>query len=85
MIVTAEQVRGAELAISDIVLLGHRREIDIAERVLSDISTNSGGSLQPLMEALRASLRDELRLEKVGTSITHLRWSPTNLESQRTD
>jgi hypothetical protein len=77
--VTPEQVRAAEIAISDIVLLGHRREIEIAEEVLSEISANSGGSVLPLARALRASLRRELKLERVDTIITAFRWSPTNL------
>ena len=79
--VTPEQVRGAEIAISDIVLLGHRREIEVAEEVLSEISANSGGSILPLARALRASLRRELKLEHVDTVITSFRWSPTNLTS----
>lgn len=40
--------------------LGYRCEIAMAEHVLSEVSTKSGGSPWPLMEALRASLRDEL-------------------------
>jgi hypothetical protein len=78
--VTSEQVRGMEIAISDIVLLGHGPEIAMAERVLAEISSGSGGSLQPLMNALRASLRNELRLESINTKITALRWSPANLK-----
>jgi hypothetical protein len=76
--VTLEQVRGAEVAVSDIVLLGHRREIEVAEEVLSEIAENGGGSVLPLVRALRASLRSELKLERVETRITSLRWTPTN-------
>jgi hypothetical protein len=76
--VTPEQVRGAEIAVSDIVLLGHRREIEVAEEVLTAISKNGGGSVLPLVKALRASLRSELNLERVDTPITSLRWTPTN-------
>lgn len=76
--VTLEQVRGAEVAVSDIVLLGHRREIEVAEEVLSEIAENGGGSVLPLVQALRASLRSELKLERVETRITSLRWTPTN-------
>jgi hypothetical protein len=77
--VTPEQVRGAEVAVSDIVLLGHRREIKVAEEVLSEIAQNSGGSVLPLVRALRSSLRNELKLERVDTLITSLRLTPTNL------
>lgn len=53
-----------ETAISDIILLGQRAEVEAAEQFAVRISADpEGAELGPLLRELRASLRRELALD----------------------
>ena len=71
---------GMESAVSDIVLLGDRTEIETAEAVLTEMHECGSGSVKPLVRALRTSLRKELQIETLDTVVDYMRFSPTNLE-----
>ncbi len=51
-----------ESALADIQLLGNKDQIDLLMRFLSDFN-NGGASINPLLEMIRAHLRDELGLK----------------------
>ncbi|AZZ56226.1 hypothetical protein [Rathayibacter iranicus] len=76
--VTREQVQAAEDAVIDIVLLGKREEIQAVETI-QNTGNEEGFNLKPIMDALRKSLREELRLPTVEAKAVYLRWAPANL------
>ena len=53
-----------ESALSDIILLGGHKEIEAAQDFMKEMNEGDGGSLNPVIEALRNSLRSELGLEQ---------------------
>lgn len=58
-----ERIAGLEGALADIVLLGEPVEIEAAREVMLDMAKGQGGAdLDPVIEALRASLREEIGL-----------------------
>lgn len=54
-----------EAAIADIMLLGGRAEIEAAHRFEVEFAETGGASLDPVIRALRDSLRSELGMEVV--------------------
>jgi hypothetical protein len=56
--------RALEKAISDIQLFGDAKLINLADKFARDFASRNA-DVAPLLEALRSSLRDELRLAKV--------------------
>lgn len=60
-----EQRDGLESALSDVVLLGERAEIDAAQQFMRQMADQKGADLEPLLQALRRSLRTELGLRDV--------------------
>lgn len=60
-----EQRDGLESALSDVVLLGERAEIDAARQFMRQMADQKGADLEPLLQALRRSLRTELGLRDV--------------------
>ncbi|PPG67978.1 hypothetical protein C5C16_08380 [Rathayibacter rathayi] len=76
--VTREQIQAAEDAVIDIVLLGKCEEIRAVETI-QNTGNKEGFRLKPVMDALRDSLRKELRLPPVETKAVYLRWAPANL------
>ncbi|MDQ1294494.1 MAG: hypothetical protein QG608_2377 [Actinomycetota bacterium] len=53
-----------EAAVNDVMLLGQQKEVEAAHRLLLALRDGSGTDLEPLLEALRTSLREELALDK---------------------
>lgn len=60
-----------ESALSDIVLLGKHEEIEAACNFMKDMSKGKGGTLDPVIESLRNSLRRELGLEQTALPKPH--------------
>lgn len=54
-----------ESAIADIQLLGTQKQIVLAQKIATEISTNGTGYTLDILTELRADLRKELGLEKV--------------------
>lgn len=54
-----------ESALADIMLLGGAAEIEATERFQREFVEGGGASLVPVIEALRASLRNELGIEAI--------------------
>lgn len=53
-----------ESALSDIILLGGHKEIEAAQDFMKEMNEGNSGSLDPVIETLRNSLRSELGLEQ---------------------
>jgi hypothetical protein len=59
---SAEHAKGLEGAISDVMLLGDRAEVDAAREFIVEFARSGRGDLERLLTALRSSLRRELNL-----------------------
>lgn len=53
-----------ESALSDIILLGGHKEIEATQDFMKEMNEGNSGSLDPVIETLRNSLRSELGLEQ---------------------
>lgn len=63
---TQEQCDGLESAISDIILLGEKAEVGAAEYFMRQMGSGQGSAdIEPVLNALRDSLRKELKLSNV--------------------
>lgn len=60
------QTASLENAISDIMLLGQETEVEAARQFIVALSQDGNADLDPLLIALRNSLRDELNLDKTA-------------------
>ncbi|CEP26437.1 Putative uncharacterized protein [Propionibacterium freudenreichii subsp. freudenreichii] len=61
---SADHQRGLESAVSDIMLLGQKAEVDAAREFLVAFARDGNADLDELLAELRSSLRDELNLDK---------------------
>ncbi|MFZ5872514.1 MAG: hypothetical protein ACOYXW_18570 [Actinomycetota bacterium] len=59
----AEQTDGLETALTDIMLLGERAEVEAASEFIRCMGQGEPTNLDEVLEALRDSLRSELRLD----------------------
>ena len=64
-----------EKAIADIQLFGTAKQVSLAQQFSVGFAKNGAHSLDELLADLRGDLREELGLEKVGSSIKYLRIS----------
>lgn len=64
-ILTREHRDDLEAALSDIMLLGGQAEIDAASAFMVEFAEKKEGELEPVIFALRKSLRDEIGLNDV--------------------
>ena len=64
--ISKEQIDGLEAALGDVMLLGEAEEIVAARTFVVEMSKNHGAELDPLIQALRTSLRRELELGEVA-------------------
>ncbi len=64
-----DRVEYLERPIADIQLFGTARQIEIALEFANDIVANRASDLQGVLEELRNSLREELKMEKVPSGI----------------
>lgn len=62
---TVEQKAALEAALSDVMLLGSADEVGRAREFVAAMAQRQGADLEPLIEALRASLREEIGLADV--------------------
>ena len=53
-----------ESALSDIILLGGHKEIEATQDFMKEMNEGNSGSIDPVIETLRNSLRSELGLEQ---------------------
>ena len=63
-----------ESAIADIQLLGSPQQADLARRFALDMARHHTAPLDPLVNDLRDSLRQELQLPEVRETVTYLRF-----------
>ena len=63
-----------ESAIADIQLLGSPQQADLARQFAIDMAQNHTAPLDPLVNDLRDSLREELELSAVRENVTYLRF-----------
>ncbi|WP_237224641.1 hypothetical protein [Rothia nasisuis] len=64
-ILSDDQCKGLETALSDIVLLGERAEVGVVQQFMQQMANkqeSESADLEPLLDALRNSFRAELRL-----------------------
>lgn len=59
---TPERVYDLETALSDIMLLGEAAEVEAARLLMVSMAGDAEGDTEPVLQALRDSLRDELQL-----------------------
>lgn len=71
-----DAVEKLESAIADIQLLGTPEQVILAQSFALDLAENKGASAKDLLVNLRASLRNELDLERVETDLRFLRLNP---------
>ena len=62
-----------ESAIADIQLFGNLKQVTLAAKFANDIAQNSNASTNELLSDLRASLRNELKLENTNSETIFLR------------
>lgn len=62
-----------ESAVADIQLFGTARQVQLAQKLADEIAKQGGTDMLPLLQALRADLRQELGLEDAGEKLTILR------------
>ncbi|MCA0178573.1 MAG: hypothetical protein LCH77_03010 [Actinobacteria bacterium] len=62
---TVEQEAALEAALSDVMLLGGADEVERAREFMAAMAQGRGADLEPLIEALRVSLREEIGLAEV--------------------
>ncbi len=63
-----------ESAIADIQLLGSPKQVELARRFALDMAKRHTAPLDPLVNDLRRSLRDELELPEVKETVVYLRF-----------
>lgn len=61
-----EQVESLESAVDDVMLLGEKDEINAARSFIVGMAEEHNASVDPLIQALRSSLRRELELGEVA-------------------
>lgn len=70
-----EHEHQVEEALSDIILLGQRSEVEAARDFMLEIGRSRSADLEPLMVALRSSLRSQLQLDETPLPRPYsLRW-----------
>lgn len=69
--ITDAQRSAVEAALADIVLLGDSAEYTAATSFMADFASHGDAELRPVLLALRASLRAELRLPEMPLSKTY--------------
>lgn len=62
---TDVQRQNIEAALSDIMLLGESKEVEAARRFMVLMADDQGADLNPVIKALRSSLRQELGLPEL--------------------
>jgi hypothetical protein len=60
---TPDQAKNVEDAVSDVLLLGQRAEVEAASAFIENWALRGSTDMKPLLTALRASLRAELHLD----------------------
>jgi hypothetical protein len=66
--------KNLEAAVADIQLFGNRKQIELAKELADKLSESGGHAyINSLLSELRTNLREELKLEKVHSKLTHLR------------
>jgi len=74
---TPEEGRRFKSAITDVLLAGSARQIELAEEFSRSFADGAGATLSPLLEALRQDLRKELQL---GTARPRSVWLSVETE-----
>lgn len=70
-----------ESAIADIQLLGSPKQVELARRFALEMAQNRTALLDPLVNDLRCSLREELELPEVRETVVYLRFGGTEAVS----
>jgi hypothetical protein len=70
---SVDHVKALESAVADIQLLGSAKQAHLARAFALEFASSGGASLDPLLESLRAELREELGLEMLQEGISYLR------------
>jgi hypothetical protein len=82
-VMTIAQAEAMETAIADIQLFGSRRQVELVQEFARDIAETGGASIDALLIALRADLREELGLVDVPARLQYLRFDKTSLNGSR--
>lgn len=61
--ITPSRATSVEGAVADVLLLGQKSEVEAAAALIRSWAESDVTSLRPLLDALRTSLRDELKLD----------------------
>lgn len=81
---TPEQATNVEDAVSDILLLGQRAEVEAASAFIENWALHGSVDMKPLLTALRTSLRDELHLDSTKMpDMFNLRITPQSPPKQK--
>jgi len=78
----AEALKAIELAISDVQLFGTRKEVALAQEVVSAFTAGREVSFDGLLNELRRGLRSELDLEALADERKILRFTKTQDSEQ---
>ena len=76
-----EDSKPVESAMADIQLFGSPNLVRLSQEFIREFAKHRTASLDPLLEALRADLREELELEPSPGKLLFLRWSKTKNET----
>jgi len=70
---TRDHVDVFESAVADIQLFGSPEQVKLARKFALDFAAQGAAALDPLLNSLRADLRQELQLPSLEETITYLR------------